>query len=56
MHLNVKFMIEDIPTVLTGLKVTLELTLLSYVGAIILALIAGIILIMIGLVKGRRIK
>ncbi|HAF26688.1 MAG TPA: amino acid ABC transporter permease [Lachnospiraceae bacterium] len=45
MHLNVKFMIEDIPTVLTGLKVTLELTLLSYVGAIILALIAGVILI-----------
>ena len=45
MHLNWKFMIEDIPTVLTGLKVTLELTLLSYAGAIVLALIAGAILL-----------
>ncbi len=43
MHLNYGFMLRDIPVVAKALIVTLELTLCSYVGALLLGLIFGFI-------------
>lgn len=45
MHLNYGFMLRDIPVVAKALIVTLELTLSSYVGAILIGLIFGFILL-----------
>ena len=42
MNLNVKFMISDIPTVLSALPVTLELTFASLFFAILLAVLFGV--------------
>ena len=45
MNLNWKFMISDIPTVLSGLWVTLGLTAVSYLGAILIGILFGLILL-----------
>lgn len=45
MHLNYEFMIEDIPVVLKALSVTLKLTLVSYIGAILIGLLFGAVIL-----------
>lgn len=45
MNLNWEFMISDIPTVLSGLWVTLGLTAVSYLGAILIGILFGLILL-----------
>ena len=45
MHLNVAFMLEDFPVVLRALPVTLALTILSYVGAFLIACLFGAVML-----------
>lgn len=45
MHLNYSFMLQDIPVVLKALIVTLKLTFVSYIGAILIGLIFGAVLL-----------
>lgn len=45
MSVNFRFMIEDIPTVLSALPTTLALTFISLFFAIVIAVLSGICLI-----------
>lgn len=45
MHLNYSFILQDIPVVAKALIVTLELTFVSYIGAILIGLVFGAVLL-----------